>query len=104
MGEATDQDREVQVELNKRLIRWHRDRERKGVTELPDGLRFNDLESAWEVWRILNWIDWRWPPDVILRQPAALMDDIATLQWYSGIVKDSMIDGGVGTKSAAIQS
>ncbi len=69
---------------------------------MPDGLHFHDLEQAWEVWRILNWIDWRWPPNVILEQPWALMEDIAQLQWYSTLVKDSRT-GGIGTKSAAIR-
>lgn len=86
------------------MIRWHQDKEKKTAGTLPDGLFFHDLDNAWYVWKLLNWIDWRWPPSVILDQPAGLMDDIATLQWYSKVVEDSMTSGGVGTKSAAIQS
>lgn len=52
---------------------------------------------------MLRWIDWRWPPDVLLNQPWALMEDIATLEWYSGVVKDTMV-AGVGSRSAAISS
>lgn len=87
------------------MIRWHQ-REanaKRGQPALPDGVFFNDLEAAWEIWRMLRWIDWRWPPDVLLNQPWALMEDIATLEWYSGVVKDTMV-AGVGSRSAAISS
>lgn len=42
---------------------------------------------AWQVWSWLEATNWRWPPDVLLRQPEALMEDIATIAWFNGQVE-----------------
>lgn len=57
---------------------------------MPDGLVFNDMEKAFAVWKILRWTEWRWPPDVVLRQESDLLEDIAQLQWYYKLMKDSL--------------
>jgi hypothetical protein len=59
------------------------------------------MEQAWEIWRLLEWTDWRWPPSVLLEQPAELMKDVAQLHWYSRVVKESMV-GPVGAVSAPV--
>ena len=75
----------------------------KETGELPDGLHFHDLDKAFAVWRVLRWTDWRWSPSDVLNQEDALLEDIAQLQWYYGLVKDSLspaagtVIGGVPT-------
>ncbi|MCB0207707.1 MAG: hypothetical protein KDJ52_00165 [Anaerolineae bacterium] len=59
-------------------------RESKEPAELPEELNLNDPELAWQVWTTLEGIDWRWPPDVILRQDEAIMEDILTIASYAG--------------------
>ena len=50
-----------------------------GEGDLPD-VQLNDQETAWRVWRLARAFDWKFPPDVLLRQDAALMDDLLQLE------------------------
>ena len=36
---------------------------------------------------------WRWPPDVVLRQPEALMADLMTIAGMSGEIKEQVENG-----------
>lgn len=68
---------------------------------MPDGIALHDMETAWHLWRLMCWTDWRWPPDVLLRQDYKIIEDLATIQWYSDVVKDAMV-GPVGSVSVPI--
>lgn len=54
--------------------------------ELPDRLPLHDEATAYRVWSLLEAVEWRWPPDVLLRQDEALMEDIAAIAWLNGQV------------------
>ena len=53
-------------------------------------MALDDLEGAWRVWTLLEATGWRWPPDVLMRQPEALMDDLLNISFVSRRVKDSL--------------
>jgi hypothetical protein len=59
----------------------------KEPPDLPDEIELHDPELAWRLWTTLDAIDWRWPPDVILRQPEWIMDDILTVANLAGRVR-----------------
>lgn len=42
------------------------------------------------MWLKLQAIDWRWPPDVIMRQDDRLMEDIATIDAEYRKVKNAL--------------
>lgn len=55
--------------------------------EDDDDWQVYDLELAQTVYGWLDATEWRWPPDVLLRQPAALMHDLATIVWLKRLIK-----------------
>ena len=55
--------------------------------ELPARLALHDEDAAWRVWSLLEATEWRWPPDVLLRQDEALMEDISAIAWLNGVVR-----------------
>ena len=50
-----------------------------GTGELPD-LMLHDPDVAFPIWRLLHGFDYRFPPDVLLRQGEALMNDLLALE------------------------
>jgi hypothetical protein len=44
--------------------------------ELPEAIHLNEPETAYQLYQLLELSGWRWPPDVLLRQPEALLTDI----------------------------
>jgi len=48
----------------------------------------NDPERAWRIWQILQAVDFHWLPDEIERQEAALVDDIMTIAFANGCVRE----------------
>lgn len=51
--------------------------------DLPDRLYLHDPEGSYQVFTWLEATDWRWPPDVLLRQPEALMEDLVQISWLA---------------------
>jgi len=50
-----------------------------GAGDLPD-VELNDFERSFRVWRLARAFDWKFPPDVLLRQEEALMEDLLTIE------------------------
>jgi len=53
-------------------------------------------ELSWELWSTLEAIDWKYPPDVVLRQPERIMDDLRTISWRRKLVEDWVQPGPAG--------
>jgi len=49
---------------------------------------FHDVETAWKVWLLLEATGWKWPPDVLLRQDEALMDDIKSISMVAHEIEE----------------
>ena len=49
---------------------------------------FHDVETAWRVWLLLEATGWKWPPDVLLRQDEALMDDIMSISMVAHEIEE----------------
>lgn len=74
------------------MLRWHikaleaaeDDREEPKEWEPP-----KDLNKAWSVWMLLSSTGWRHLLEEggLLDQPESLMDDVAIVEWLSGIVE-----------------
>jgi hypothetical protein len=47
--------------------------------KLPD-VTFHDLDLAFPLWRLLRGFDYQFPPDVLLRQDEAIMDDLLGIE------------------------
>lgn len=60
--------------------------------DLPEQVDLHDEALAWRVWGWLEAVDWKWPPDVLLRQPEALMEDISVLAHLSRQVERLLKD------------
>jgi len=52
----------------------------------------NNLDLAWLVWTLMEATGWKHLPLAggLLDQPEALMDDLLTLSWLSGIVREQV--------------
>lgn len=59
----------------------------KGSPELPETVILNDEAGAYELWQLLEATDWRWPPDVLLRQDERLLYDVMTIAGLAQSVK-----------------
>jgi hypothetical protein len=40
----------------------------------------NQPELSWRLWMTMVALDWRWPIDVVLRQPEDLMNDVTLIE------------------------
>jgi hypothetical protein len=60
--------------------------EESGEWLLPD-CDLNDPDRAWQMWTLLEALDWKFPPDVLERQDAALLHDLMEISSASTLVK-----------------
>lgn len=73
-------------DIYRRLGDWFEAQEDEKPPELPD-LELHDPELGWQIWMQLEATNWAWPPDVLLRQGEALMDDLVTIATAAGRVR-----------------
>jgi hypothetical protein len=72
------------------LWEWQRQRQKAqsdDAPELPETLRLHEPEVSFRLFQLLHITGWRWPPDVLLRQPEAVMSDILALAGASAIIE-----------------
>lgn len=48
---------------------------------LPEGV---ELDPAWKLFTLLEAVEWRWPPSVLLEQDEALLDAVLTIRALAG--------------------
>ena len=86
--------------MRSRLTRWHLkakeakepDREEPGDWEPP-----LDIESAWAAWTLLTSTGWKHllAEGGLLDQPEQLFQDVATIEWLSGLIEPMIGDRGM---------
>lgn len=59
----------------------------------PKDWDLHDPEISWRVWNLLENLDWKFLPEEggLLSQPDWLLEDLATIAWRRGRVKDMMV-------------
>lgn len=75
------------------LLKKNRREGNEGPEDLEEPDTSWDLykpEISWRVWNMEESLGWALPPDVILRQPDWLMEDLATISWRNGKVKEML--------------
>lgn len=71
------------------MLRHHSD---AAPEELPERVTLHNLEVSWQVWQVMELVNWRWLPDEVLRQPEWLLNDLLAIAAMSGIVRAMMED------------
>lgn len=64
------------------LFKWQRQRKQAqsdNAPELPEMVRLYYPEESFRLLQLLEITGWKWPPDVLLRQPEALLADLLAL-------------------------
>jgi hypothetical protein len=72
------------------LFEWQTQRksaQNDTAPELPETIRLNYPEQSFRLLQLLEITGWRWPPDVLLRQPEAIMTDLLALAGLNGKIE-----------------
>jgi hypothetical protein len=72
------------------LVEWQRQRKKaQGDTapELPETIHLRYPEQSFRLLQLPEITGWRWPPDVLLRQPEAIVTDLLALAGLNGKIE-----------------
>lgn len=77
-------------DIIEQLVQWqHQRKKAQGDTapELPETIRLHYPDESFRLLQLLEITGWRWPPDVLLRQPEAIMSDLLALAGLNGKIE-----------------